>query len=252
MKEDSKSYSRSKSSTISTQINYETENISNEVSVYFEDILRNKDMIKEMFKTNILVYEDKIKSNSEKLNSLRDEVNKLNSEFILVENKLKLNYAKTHDEFQKHDINHKLLEKTLSHYKYLIREREEEIKKLEEQSIFAFQDYQNKKVKLDCMQVQIVEAEFQLNNLEKEIDRQIITRQIENENLRIGEKENTEYDKDISIGSIITNKTVGKILREKNDLGSSNNKLKIEKQSEIFETMSINNPSLNRSKCLIF
>lgn len=252
MKEDSKSYSRSKSSTISTQINYETENISNEVSVYFEDILRNKDMIKEMFKTNILVYEDKIKSNSEKLNSLRDEVNKLNSEFILVENKLKLNYAKTHDEFQKHDINHKLLEKTLSHYKYLIREREEEIKKLEEQSIFAFQDYQNKKVKLDCMQVQIVEAEFQLNNLEKEIDRQIITRQIENENLRIGEKENTEYDKDISIGSIITNKTVGKILREKKDLGSSNNKLKIEKQSEIFETMSINNPSLNRSKCLIF
>jgi hypothetical protein len=252
MKEDSKSYSRSRSSTISPQINYDTENISNEVSVYFEDILRNKDMIKEMFKTNILVYEDKIKSNSEKLNSLRDEVNKLNSEFILVENKLKLNYAKTHDEFQKHDINHKLLEKTLSHYKYLIREREEEIKKLEEQSIFAFQDYQNKKVKLDCMQVQIVEAEFQLNNLEKEIDRQIITRQIENENLRIGEKENTEYDKDISIGSIITNKTVGKILREKNDLGSSNNKLKIEKQSEIFETMSINNPSLNRSKCLIF
>lgn len=252
MKEDSKSYSKSRSSNISPQINYDTENIFNEVSVYFEDILRNKDMIKEMFKTNILVYEDKIKSNSEKLNSFRDELNKLNSEFILVENKLKLNYAKTHDEFQKHDINHKLLEKTLSHYKYLIREREEEIKKLEEQSIFAFQDYQNKKVKLDCMQVQIVEAEFQLNNLEKEIDRQIITRQIENDNLRIGEKENIEYDKDISIGSIITNKTVGKILREKNDLGSSNSKLKIEKQSEIFETMSINNPSLNRSKCLIF
>jgi hypothetical protein len=152
-----------------------------EVSIYFDDILRNKDMIKEMFKTNILVYEDKIKSNSEKLNSLKDELTKLNSDFLLIENKLKLDYAKTHDEFQKHDINHKLLEKTLSHYKYLIREREEEIKKLEEQSIFAYQDYQNKKVKLDCISVQIVEAEFQLNNLQKEIDRQILTK--ENENL---------------------------------------------------------------------
>jgi hypothetical protein len=205
-----------------------------EVSIYFDDILRNKDMIKEMFKTNILVYEDKIKSNSEKLNSLKDELTKLNSDFLLIENKLKLDYAKTHDEFQKHDINHKLLEKTLSHYKYLIREREEEIKKLEEQSIFAYQDYQNKKVKLDCISVQIVEAEFQLNNLQKEIDRQILT------------KENENLINDNIVGSIITNKTDGKILREKT---KDNN---LEKHSQIFETMSINNPSLNKAKCVIF
>jgi hypothetical protein len=144
-----------------------------EVSLYFEDILKNKEMIKEMFKTNIMVYEDKLKQNKAKSNSIKEDLDKLNSDFQLVENKLKLEYAKSHDEFQKHDINCKLLDKTLSHYKMLVRERENEIKKIEEQSIYAQQDYQNKKVKRDCLAVQIVEAEFQLKSLQKQIDEKL-------------------------------------------------------------------------------
>jgi hypothetical protein len=150
-----------------------TSESTSEVSLYFEDILKNKEMIKEMFRTNIMVYEDKLKQNKEKSNSLKEDLEKISSEFQLVENKLKLEYAKNHDEFQKHDINCKLLDKTLSHYKMLIRERENEIKKIEEQTIYAHQDYQNKKVKHDCLAVQIVEAEFQLKNLQKQIDEKV-------------------------------------------------------------------------------
>ncbi len=216
-----------------------------EVSVYFEDILRNKDMIKEMFKTNILVYEDKIKANSEKLNILKDELKKVNSDFQLIENKLKLDYAKSHDIFQKHDINLKLLEKTSSHYKYLIREREEEIKKLEEQSIYAYQDYQNKKVKLDCIAVQIVEAEFQLQNLQKEVDNKINQRIEESrENKECNENSNSLIDEEIHLKtqrSIITNKTENKI-----------NKVSKPTDSSIFDTITMDNSTLSKHKCFIF
>ena len=213
-----------------------------EVSVYFEDILRNKDMIKEMFKTNILVYEDKIKANSEKLNNLKDELKKVNSDFQLIENKLTLDYAKSHDNFQKHDINLKLLEKTSLHYKYLIREREEEIKKLEEQSIYAYQDYQNKKVKLDCIAVQIVEAEFQLQNLQKEVDNKINQRIEESRENK--EYSNSHYDEEIQLKtqrSIITNKTENKI-----------NKLSKPSDSSIFDTITMDNSTLSKHKCVIF
>jgi hypothetical protein len=149
--------------------NQDGENNFSELGIYFEDIIRNKDMIKDMFNTNILVYEDKLRSNEETLNEKKDEYNRLMNDFTLIENKLKLEYAKNHEELQKYEINYKLLEKTHSHYKTLIREREEEIKKLEQQSIFAYQDYQNKKVKLDCINVQIIEAEFQLKNLQKRL-----------------------------------------------------------------------------------
>lgn len=145
----------------------------NEVETYFNDIIRNKEMIIDMIKTNILVYEDKIKSNNEKIIQLNEEIEKINSDFQIVENKLKLEYAKTHDEFQKHDVNYKLLDKTYTHYRILIKEKEDEIKKLEEQSIFAFQDYQSKKVKLDCVSVQIIESEFQLKSLQNQIDNHI-------------------------------------------------------------------------------
>ena len=118
-------------------------------------------------------YEDKIKSNCQKINQLNEDLEKINSDFSIVENKLKLEYAKVHDEFQKHDINYKLLEKTNTHYKILIKEKENEIKKLEEQSIFAFQDYQSKKVKLDCLSVQIIESEFQLKSLQNQMDKHI-------------------------------------------------------------------------------
>ena len=61
----------------------------------------------------------------------------------------------------------------IEHYKSLIREREDEIRKLEEQSIYCYQDYQNKKVKLDCLNVQIVEADFQLKNFQRLMDEKI-------------------------------------------------------------------------------
>jgi hypothetical protein len=148
-------------------------NLNEEMSLYINDILKNKDMVKEMFRTNILVYEDKIKDNELKIAALKDEINKISSDFSFVENKLKLDYAKNHDQFKKHEINFKLLEKTNQHYNILIKEREDEIKKHDEQSIYAHQDYQNKKVKLDCLNAQIIEAEFQLKNLNKSLEEKI-------------------------------------------------------------------------------
>ena len=65
--------------------------------------------------------------------------------------------------------NYKLLSKTHSHYKTLIMEREIEIRKLEEKLLFGEQDFHNKKIKLDCMNIRIEEAEFHLKNLEEKL-----------------------------------------------------------------------------------
>lgn len=229
-----------------------------EVSVYFDDIIRNKDMIKEMFKTNILVYEDKVKANNEKLAQLKEDLARLGSEFSLVENKLKLEYAKNHDNFQKHDINFKLLDKTHTHYKMLIRDREEEIKKIEEQTIFAYQDYQNKKIKLDCVNVQIVEAEFQLETLKKKMNEHI--------NNMIDIQKDDEENEDLHFRkSNSSNENVEKVLSERmayrsgyaTSIGNSKkNKFdSVASQSadkDLFDTMTMNGEGVNRNKCLIF
>ena len=146
---------------------------SEELTKYFEDILKNKELIIEMINTNLLMYEDKIKTNKDKISQIKETHEKINGEFLNNENKLKLEYSKYHDQYQKHDINYKLLDRTSSHYKTLIKEREDEIRKFEEQSIYCYQDYQNKKCKLDCLNVQIVEAEFQFKNLQKLMDDKI-------------------------------------------------------------------------------
>jgi len=145
----------------------------NEMSMFFEDILKNKEMIKQMLYTNILIYNDKVSSNAEKIKEIKDEIAKMDSDFLLVENKLKLEFAKCHDNTQKHDINFKLLDKTHSHYKSLIFEREAEIRKLSDKLLFAEQDYQNKKIKLDCLNIQITEVEFQLKNLNSKLNEQV-------------------------------------------------------------------------------
>lgn len=144
-----------------------------ELTKYFEDILKNKELIIEMVNTNVLMYEEKIKINKEKIQQLKELNEKMNAESTQTENKRKSEYAKYQEQFQKHEINYKLLERTSLHYKSLIKEREEEIRKFEEQAIYCYQDYQNKKVKLDCLNVQMVEAEFQLKNLQKLMDEKI-------------------------------------------------------------------------------
>ncbi len=226
-----------------------------EVSIYFEDILKNKDMIKEMYKTNIMVYEDKLKQSKEKSSLLKEELDKINSEFQLVENKLKLEYAKNHDEFQKHDINCKLLDKTLTHYKMLIREREDEVKKLEEQSIFAHQDYQNKKVKNDCLTVQIIEAEFQLKNFQKQLNEKV-NKIIEEDGTNLSQMNNNLSNLDISDISKIDNASIrteipqvsiGNFLKEKMPYKSS-----YTDKSEIYQTLSMNTQDLRKKHCLIF
>ena len=150
-----------------------TDTCSEELSKYFEDILKNKELIIEMINTNILMYEDKIKTNKEKISQIKDHQEKVSAEFSISETRLKSEFSKYHEQYQKHEINYKLLDRTSSHYKSLIREREDEIRKLEEQSIYCYQDYQNKKVKLDCLNVQIVEADFQLKNFQRLMDEKI-------------------------------------------------------------------------------
>lgn len=145
----------------------------NEMSMFFQDILKNKEMIKQMLYTNLLIYQDQVQSNDDKIKEIKEELEKIDSDFQIVENKLKLEFAKCHDNVQKHDINYKLLNKTYSHYRTLIVERESEIRKLEEKLLFAEQDYQNKKIKLDCLNIQIIEAEFQLKNMNSKLNENV-------------------------------------------------------------------------------
>lgn len=144
-----------------------------EMSMFFEDILKNKEMIKQMLSTNIIIYNDKVSSNSSKIKEIKEELGKIGSDFLIIENKMKLDFAKSHETVQKHEINFKLLDRTHSHYKSLILEREAEIRKLDERLLFAEQDYQNKKIKLDCLNIQITEAEFQLKNLNSKLNEQV-------------------------------------------------------------------------------
>ena len=171
----------------------------NDIYDYLEDILRNKSMIKDMINTNKMAYEDKIEANKILIEEIKQEIDRINSDFQVVENKRKIEFAKSHEQFQKHDINYKLLDKTNTHYKILIKEKEEDIRKLEEQIIFASQDYQNKKVKLDCVNVQIIEAEFQLKNLQKIAEEKINQIKYEENELKYielyGNKEQDEHDK---------------------------------------------------------
>ena len=145
----------------------------NEMNSFFEDILKNKEMIKQMLNTNILIYNDKNESNSHKIKEIKEEIIRMEIDFQLTENQLKLQFAKAHDNVQKHEINYKLLDKTNSHYKTLIMERETEIRRLEEKLLFAEQDFHNKKIKLDCMNIRIEEAEFHLKNLEEKLNNDI-------------------------------------------------------------------------------
>lgn len=220
--------------------------IGNEVSIYFDDIIRNKEMIKEMFKTNIMVYEDKIKGNKEKISTLQEELSKINTAYLLIENKLKLEYAKSHEQFQKHEINYKLLDKTYSHYKCLIREREDEIKKFEEQSIFAFQDYQNKKIKLDCLNVQIIEAEFQLRNLQNKFDEKV--------NQAI-EKEESEYNEKLTSSTVTSEKRIENVEKYISDnlkyRSNYDNSSFIQNKEGVFDKIS-NSDKAKDNKCYIF
>ena len=59
----------------------------NDVSVYLEDILRNKSMIREMININTIAYEDKIMSNNLVIEEIKEEINRINSDFHFVENK---------------------------------------------------------------------------------------------------------------------------------------------------------------------
>jgi hypothetical protein len=145
----------------------------NEMSSFFDDILKNKEMIKQMLNTNILIYKDKNESNSQKIKEIKEEIRRMEIDFQLTENQLKLQFAKAHENVQKHEINYKLLDKTNSHYKTLIMEREFEIRKLEEKLLFAEQDFHNKKIKLDCMNIRIEESEFHIKNLEEKINNDI-------------------------------------------------------------------------------
>lgn len=245
-----------------------------DMSIYFDDILRNKEMIKEMFKTNILVYEDKIKKNEEMKKELRDELNRITSDFHLIENRLKLEYGKAIEQYQKHDINYKLLEKTSAHYKSLIREREEEIKKIDEQSIFAYQDYQNKKIKLDCICVQTIEAEFQLKNLQKRLEEKMNKLiELNNCNSTVNNGEVVYSNPNININNEYIkppSKDVDKFLKENLPYRSSyvSNKSKSvvidnsdtrsmrseksELPREFFDTITMNSDNIRRNNCIIY
>jgi hypothetical protein len=252
----------------------------NDISVYLEDILRNKSMIKEMINTNVMAYEDKIEANKIFMEEMKQEIDRINSDFQMIENKRKLEYAKSHEQFQKHDINYKLLDKTNTYYNILIKEREEEVRKLEEQIIFACQDHQNKKVKLDCVIVQIIEAEFQLKNMQKMVEEKF--NQIKNEENekeyqeRYENREDIKHDKKSNYSTELKNmkeynyKTnhIDKYLSEKLEYKSSyhenqenanssktkeNKSLSVkDNKSEMFDTITLNSEHLRKNSCIIF
>jgi hypothetical protein len=196
---------------------------SEELTKFFEDILKNKDLILEMVNTNILMYDEKIKANKEKIGQIKENQEKLQAENQAQENKLKSEYAKYHEQLQKHEVNFKLLDRTGAHYKSLIKEREDEIRKYEEQSIYCYQDYQNKKMKLDCLNVQIVEAEFQLKNLQRLMDEKI--------NSLVNPKKSENQFQNISLDSstTTTNTKQSNIVNVTENIEPSNDK---EKQPE--------------------
>ena len=245
-----------------------------DITDYLEDILRNKSMIKDIINTNKMAYEDKIEANNILIEEIKHVIDRMNSDFKVVENKRKIEFAKSHEQYQKHEINYKLLDKTNTHYKILIKEREEDIRKLEEQIIFASQDYQNKKLKLDCVNVQIIEAEFQLNNLQKMTEEKINEIKYEENEFKYKQpNENKDQDeqdkisnfttelKNFSENNIKANKK-DKYLSEKLENYSSldengilsENKTAIlqDNKTELFDSITLNSEHLRKTNCFIF
>lgn len=141
-----------------------------EVSKYFDDVLKNKEVIRDMYLTNVSAYEEKIKKNAEVIERLKDELRQVKLENELEENKLKSDYNSSMDELKKYQINFKLLMKTYQQYEQLIKERQEQINTLQEKLIFVDQDLHSKKFKLESSEAQVQELEYQNKNLQATVE----------------------------------------------------------------------------------
>lgn len=136
-----------------------------QVKSYFKEIIKNKQVIKDMYNTNIEIYEKKICENKEKIINL-EELYKINKEKNIKEiEELNLELFKQEEELKKHQVNYKLLNKTKEHYKILIKERLNDIKKYKDKNIFLNQDITNRKLQINSLEAQIQEAEYQNKTL---------------------------------------------------------------------------------------
>ena len=144
-----------------------------ELSKYFEDIIKNKVLIKEMFNINIEAYEKKINENLNVIESLKEEIEhqkKLHEEEL---KEMKELCEKYEEDLKKHVLNLKLLMKSKEHYESLIKEKQKEITSVRQKNVFINQDILNRKFQLDSLTAQIDEAEFQKSSLEASVKKKL-------------------------------------------------------------------------------
>ena len=136
-------------------------NSKTEVQKYFNDIIRNKEIIKNMFLTNIEAYNSKVKQNTEIIDDNKIILNSEKRENEEKCKKIQDEINKLIEDQKKHEVNYKLLNKTVEHYQILIKDRHKDINTLKQKTIFVNQDTCNRKLQLDSLTVQIEEAEYQ-------------------------------------------------------------------------------------------
>lgn len=156
--------------SISSNIN----NLSEEEMVkYFDDIIKNKTMVRDMFLVNVEAYESKIKENNNKGLEIQEQIT---MERLKHENEvksLKDLMRKNDEELKKHLINLKLLSKTKEHYEILIKDKSKEIHAIKQKNTFINQDIVNRKLQLNSLAAQIEEAEFQNKNLKNNVQNKL-------------------------------------------------------------------------------
>lgn len=158
---------------------------------YFNDIIKNKEVIRDMFLTNIELYEKKIIENQNIIHDLKQELEFTRREQLEDINKARLEVSKLEDEKKKHDLNFKMLSKTLEHYEILVRERIKEINSLKQKSIFVNQDICNRKLQINSLTAQIEESEYQNNNLKEAIALKV-------EELNLSRNKEAQIEKDLN------------------------------------------------------
>lgn len=140
-----------------------------EMKAYFDDIIKSKTVIRDLFLVNVEAYDSKIKQNQNIGQELQDKVNHLKlkheSEVKIMKEQLK----KCDEDLKKHAINLRLLSKTKEHYEILIKEKQKEIHTVKSKNVFINQDILNRKLQLNSLQAQIEDAEYQNKNLKASV-----------------------------------------------------------------------------------
>jgi hypothetical protein len=140
-----------------------------ELKAYFDDIIKSKIIVRDLFLVNVEAYENKIKQNQITGQELQDKLNQLKLKHENEAKLLKDQYKKCDEDLKKHAINLKLLSKTKEHYEILIKEKLREIHTIKSKNVFINQDILNRKLQLNSVQAQIEDAEYQNKNLKASV-----------------------------------------------------------------------------------